>query len=78
MQTPGEGVTPPRLRRGVPMLSSDDLQMIRAVVRQELTGLLHPSVRVTADVSALHAYVANATLPPANDTQPDQPPPDAA
>lgn len=61
------------------MLNSDDLQMIRAVVRQELTGLLHPSVvRVTADVSALHAYVATATSPPANDTHPDQPPPDAA
>ncbi|GEM_PF-5026515 len=50
------------------MLSSDDLQMIRAVVRQELTGLLHPSVqRTPAPV-------------PANDhpTQPDQPPPSAA
>lgn len=53
------------------MLSSDDLQMIRAVFRQELTGLLHPSVqRSPAPTPPL----------PANDheTQPDQPPPDAA
>jgi len=52
------------------MLSSDDLQMIRAVVRQELTGLLHPSVQRTPPAPV-----------PANDfhaTQPDQPPPDAA
>lgn len=51
------------------MLSSDDLQMIRAVVRQELTGLLHPSVQRAPPAPV-----------PANDhpTQPDQPPPDAA
>lgn len=54
------------------MLSSDDLQMIRVVVRQELTGLLHPSVQRTQ---------APAPPQPANDSnanQPDQPPPDAA
>ena len=51
------------------MLSSDDLQMIRAVVRQELTGLLHPSVQRTPTAPV-----------PANDhpTQPDSPPPPAA
>lgn len=51
------------------MLNSDDLQMIRAVVRQELTGLLHPSVQRPAPA-----------LLPANDTdhQPDSPPPSAA
>jgi len=54
------------------MLNSDDLQMIRAVVRQELTGLLHPSVQRDP---------APAPPLPANDfhaTHPDQPPPDAA
>ncbi|WP_167544765.1 hypothetical protein [Brevundimonas vesicularis] len=53
------------------MLNSDDLQMIRAVVRQELTGLLHPSVQRDP---------ASAPPLPANDheTHPDQPPPDAA
>ncbi|MBB5770862.1 hypothetical protein HNP47_000831 [Brevundimonas vesicularis] len=61
------------------MLSSDDLQMIRAVVRQELNGALHPSIRrVVPDPASFDAYVATATSPPANDTQPDQPPPDAA
>ena len=51
------------------MLSSDDLQMIRAVFRQELAHVLHPSVQRTP---------APAPPLPANDTQPDQPPPDAA
>lgn len=51
------------------MLNSDDLQMIRAVVRQELTGLLHPSVQRTPPAPV-----------PANDhtSQPDSPPPPAA
>ncbi len=54
-----------------PILTPDDLQMIRAVVRQELTGLLHPSVQRDP---------APAPPLPANDhaTHPDQPPPDAA
>lgn len=61
------------------MLSSDDLQMIRAVVRQELNGALHPSIRlVVPDPASFDAYVARATAFPANDTQPNQPPPDAA
>jgi len=52
------------------MLSSDDLQMIRAVVRQELTGLLHPSVQRTP---------APAPPLPANDRAPLAPePPEAA
>ncbi|WP_404415471.1 hypothetical protein [Brevundimonas vesicularis] len=51
-----------------PILTPDDLQMIRAVVRQELTGLLHPSVQRPAP----------APLPVANDLQPEPPPPDAA
>lgn len=53
-------------------LTPDDLQMIRAVFRQELTGLLHPSVQRTPAPAPPH---------PANDfhaTQPDQPPPSAA
>lgn len=50
------------------MLTADDLAQVRSVFREELTRVLHPSVQRPAP----------APLPPANDTQPDEPPPSTA
>jgi hypothetical protein len=49
------------------MLTADDLTRIAEVVRQELARALHPSVQRPAP-----------TPLPANDLQPDEPPPSAA
>lgn len=46
------------------MLTAEDLAQVRTVFREELTRVLHPSVQRPAPAPL-----------PANDLQPDEPPP---